>query len=73
MIGWSPAEWLLLVSFAIFWVAEAVCHFVLHNAAGSETLSHRTRRVAQALTGPYWHLVTWIPGALLIADLEGWL
>lgn len=69
----SIAEYVLLASFAVFWIAEAVCHFILHNAPGSETISHRTRRLAHALTGPYAHIVLAIPAALLLADLEGWL
>lgn len=69
----SVTEVVLLASFAVFWAAEAVCHFVLHNAPGSETISHRARRVAHALTGPYAHLVLALPPLLLLADLEGWL
>lgn len=73
IFGQSPVELVEAIAFVTFWVAEAICHFILHNAAGSETISHRVRRIAQALTGPYWHLVTWVPGVLLVLDLEGWL
>jgi hypothetical protein len=68
-----PVEYILFVSFAVFWVCEAVCHFILRNRAGAETISHRTRRIAEILTGKYWHWITWIPGFLLILDLEGLL
>lgn len=69
----SWQEYTLLGSFGIFWVMEAVCHFILHNAAGSETISHQTRRIAQMLTGRYWHFVVAAPALLLFLDLEGWL
>lgn len=64
---------LLLAVFGGFWGLEAWGHFKLRNRPGGETISHLTRRIARHLTGPYWHLVVWIPGALLVADLEGWL
>jgi hypothetical protein len=67
----SVWELILYAAFAVFWVAEAVCHFVLHNARGSETISHQTRRIAHALTGRYAHLLLAVPPLLLFLDLEG--
>jgi hypothetical protein len=69
----SAAEIILLAAFALFWAMEAVCHFILRNAPGSETISHSTRRIAHALTGRWWHLVVVVPPVLLFLDLEGWL
>jgi hypothetical protein len=69
----SAAEVILWVAFAVFWAMEAVCHYLLRNRPGSETMSHQTRRVAHRLTGPYAHLVLAVPAVLLLADLEGWL
>jgi hypothetical protein len=69
----SLAEYVLLAAFAVFWAAEAYCHFVLRNRPGAETISHSTRRLAHTLTGPYAHLVLAVPPLLLLADLEGWL
>jgi hypothetical protein len=67
----SPAEVILLAAFAVFWLMEAVCHYLLHNNPGSETISHQTRRIAQALTGRWWHVVVAVPPVLLFLDLEG--
>jgi hypothetical protein len=69
----SVVEYLLFAVFAAFWLLEAVCHFVLKNAVGSETISHLSRRLAQKLTGRYWHLVMFVPPLLLFLDLEGLL
>lgn len=63
----------LLAVFALFWALEAVGHWILRNRPGGETISHLTRRLAHRWTGPWAHAIVWIPGALLIADLEGWL
>lgn len=69
----SIAEYALFAVFSAFWALEAVCHFVLRNAVGSETISHLSRRLAQQLTGRYWHLVMAVPPLLLFLDLEGLL
>jgi hypothetical protein len=69
----SVFQALLLAVFGLFWALEAVGHFALRNRPGGETISHLTRRWAHRLTGPWAHWIVWIPGALLIADLEGWL
>lgn len=61
----------LFAVFGVFWALEAVCHFVLHNTSGNETISHLTRRYAQAFTGRYWHLAVAVPPLLLLLDLEG--
>lgn len=69
----SAAEYVLFAAFAVFWAAEAFCHYVLRNRPGAETVSHISRRLAHRLTGPWAHVVLAVPALLLLADLEGWL
>jgi hypothetical protein len=68
----SPVQYALWSAFGLFWVFEAVAHFVLKNV-GAHTISFDARFWAHRLTGRYAHFVLAVPALLLFLDFEGLL